>query len=101
MTCNNTLQPSTPTVESGEYALPTKLLERYGNGERLLTVEEVAEIFQISAAALARWRIDGNGPTFLKLGRSNSAPVRYRLSDIIEYVEQSVRHSTCDPGPGC
>ena len=82
------------------YSLPARLLERYGNGERLLVPEEVAVIFQISEDTLRRWRSAGDGPPHLKFGRGRTAPVRYRLDDILRFIEQAARNSTCDPGAG-
>jgi predicted DNA-binding transcriptional regulator AlpA len=89
------------TDEAGPCSLTTRLLARYGNGERLLTTEEVAEILQLAPESLGRWRSTGEGPRFVKFGRGRTAPIRYRLTDVLEYVERSVRRSTSDLGPEC
>jgi hypothetical protein len=75
------------------------LLERYGNGERLLLPDEVAEILQLAPESLGRWRSTGEGPHYIKFGRGRTAPIRYRLTDVLEYIERSVRRSTSDLGP--
>lgn len=88
-------------VEGGNpYGLPDRLLAKHGNGERLLLPEEVAEILQLAPESLGRWRRTGEGPAYVKFGRGRTAPIRYRLADLLEFVERSVRRSTSDQGPG-
>jgi excisionase family DNA binding protein len=60
--------------------------------ERLLTQKEVARQLGISGRTLERHRVTGTGPRWLRLGRL----VRYRISDLEEWVESSVRRSTSD-----
>ena len=60
--------------------------------ERLLTQKEVARQLGISGRTLERHRVTGTGPRWLRLGRL----VRYRISDLEEWVELSVRRSTSD-----
>jgi hypothetical protein len=43
---------------------------------------------------LAQWRISGDGPAFVKLGRA----VRYRRADIERWLEGQTRRSTSDHG---
>lgn len=56
---------------------------------RLLTPREVTEILGVSRATLARWRSDGKGPPFLKLGDEPNSPVRYRASDVRDFLDGS------------
>lgn len=100
MTRNSSRRCPTPSIDDSPYALTTRLLERYGNGERLLRAEEVAEILQLAPLSLGRWRQTGEGPRFVKFGRGRTAPIRYRLTDILEFIDRSVRSSTCDTGAG-
>ena len=58
--------------------------------DKLLTAEETAAELSVSKHTLARWRQIGGGPRFTKIG----ALVRYRLSDLIKYVEAHVRDKT-------
>lgn len=41
---------------------------------------------------LQRWRVEGKGPKFLKIGKS----VRYRMSDLNEFLDACVRNSTSE-----
>ena len=59
-------------------------------GERLLTVQEVAELLNCSVSALNKWRLAGRGPQFIKLERR----VRYRTADLAAYIAASTRQST-------
>ena len=53
----------------------------------LLTPEQVAEYLGIPVRRLYAWRLDGKGPKFVKVGHN----LRYRTSDIGDYVEQNLR----------
>ena len=61
----------------------------------LMTTEEAALYVRLSPRTLERYRVTGQGPKFLKVGRL----VFYRLRDLDEWLENTVRHSTSDPGP--
>jgi predicted DNA-binding transcriptional regulator AlpA len=61
---------------------------------QLLRESEAAELLSLKVATLRRWRWSGDGPGFVKLGSS----VRYRLSDIEDFIESGRRRSTSDPG---
>lgn len=50
-----------------------------------ITQKQLAERWAMSPKSLERWRCDGNGPRYLKLGTSRAARVIYRLADIEEY----------------
>jgi len=52
----------------------------------LLTVEQTADHLGLAVSTLNKWRCNGEGPIFVKLGRA----VRYKQSDIDAYIE---RHS--------
>ena len=64
--------------------------------ERLLTPEQAAKILRVKPRTLQAWRYRGGGPRFIKLGRRS---VRYRRSDLKQYILDSLRRSTSDPGP--
>ena len=40
----------------------------------LMTTDEVAEYFRVNASTVRRWRLDGVGPRFVKIGRVYSYP---------------------------
>ena len=48
----------------------------------LLTEQQAANFIAVSVAALRKWRVQGRGPVFLKLGTL----VRYRLEDINKWL---------------
>lgn len=52
--------------------------------ESLMTEHEVAEQLAIKVATLRKWRVTGNGPTFIKLGSA----VRYLPSDVELFLEE-------------
>jgi predicted site-specific integrase-resolvase len=59
-------------------------------GNNYLTQTQLAERWQVAESTLERWRSEGVGPIYMKiLGR-----VRYRLSDITDFEEESLRGST-------
>jgi excisionase family DNA binding protein len=61
--------------------------------ERLLTTSEAAEFLGVSKAFLERDRWAGARVQFIKVG---SRAVRYRLSDLEQYIERQIRHSTSE-----
>lgn len=56
--------------------------------ETLLTTAAAAERLAVKSSTLARWRRQGRGPRFLKLGRKT---LRYRLGDVDKWA---ARHLT-------
>lgn len=78
----------------------SKCRQRYsGEPEKLLTANEVAALLGVSIPTLTRWRQDGVGPRFLKLGATRKSAVRYRPVDVRAYVADCERRSTgANPG---
>ena len=63
--------------------------------DALLDVHEAAERTRLSTSTLAKLRLSGNGPTYIKLGRR----VGYRLQDIDAWIELNRVKSTSEyPG---
>lgn len=62
--------------------------------ETYLTPADLSERIGYSVATLARWRVEGHGPKFLKPGHGLRAHVRYRLSDVIAWEEASAIGNT-------
>ena len=60
--------------------------------DRLLTTAEVAERLRVSISFLAKARVTGVGPRFIKVGRS----CRYRVSDLESYERSRARTSTSE-----
>jgi excisionase family DNA binding protein len=53
----------------------------------LLTQQLLAEELQVSVRTLERWRQEGTGPAFIRVGRSP----RYRRSDVDAWLERQRR----------
>jgi len=51
---------------------------------------DASERLDVSVRTLQKWRLQGSGPRFVKLGRS----VRYDAGDIEQYIEAARRCST-------
>jgi excisionase family DNA binding protein len=60
----------------------------------LYTEKQVAELLTMSNRTLQDWRVKGGGPKFMKIGSS----VRYRKSDLLEWLKKRERRNTIDPG---
>lgn len=52
-----------------------------------------AKYLNLSPHTLDRWRWSGDGPKYVKFGRS----VRYRIQDLAAFVEESLRGNTSEP----
>lgn len=60
----------------------------------LLTEQQASAVLGLSVRTLQKWRLQGNGPRFVKLGHA----VRYDPKDLEGFVDRSRRRSTSDPG---
>jgi predicted site-specific integrase-resolvase len=60
------------------------------NDDPLMNEVDAARLLQVSLASVRRWRREGRGPVFRKLGRS----VRYRAADLADFVASARRVST-------
>lgn len=60
----------------------------------LLTPRQAAERLAIAGHTLARWRLEGGGPPYVKVGAS----VRYDAQDLDAFIESRKRRSTSDAG---
>ncbi|WP_062114028.1 helix-turn-helix transcriptional regulator [Aureimonas sp. AU40] len=58
--------------------------------EELLTTQEAAERLRLSVPTLARWRVQGSGPVYIKRG----ARVFYRPTDLDNFIQASARSQT-------
>jgi predicted DNA-binding transcriptional regulator AlpA len=68
---------------------------QYSASELLLTPDDTARLLRVSRQHLARLRVLGGGPPFVKLSHR---VVAYRRADIEAWVAGRVRRSTSDPG---
>ena len=53
--------------------------------ESLVTEDEAATLLRVSLTSVRRWRRDGRGPVYRKIGRS----VRYRREDLADFIATS------------
>jgi hypothetical protein len=61
---------------------------------RLYSPREAAEFLGVSVDTLARWRVLGSGPAFVKFSPAKQAIVRYRREDLERFVGAHVHTST-------
>lgn len=59
-----------------------------------LSTPQAAGYLQLKPNTLERWRSDGGGPVFVKVG----GRVFYRREDLDDFIESRRRKSTADPG---
>ncbi len=64
--------------------------------DRLLTPDAAGAVLGIARQTLARWRVEGKGPPFVKLG----GRVAYRAATLNAWLLQRERHSTSDDRGG-
>jgi predicted DNA-binding transcriptional regulator AlpA len=54
------------------------LAQQATDARRYLTEREFCELYQVPARTVVRWRKEGGGPAFVRLGPRH---IRYRLAD--------------------
>ncbi|MER9158895.1 helix-turn-helix domain-containing protein [Mesorhizobium sp. M0145] len=64
-------------------------------GEVLLTADDVAGVLRVSKATLARWRVLGTGPGYVK----KQGRILYRAETIEKFVTSKERIKTRDDDP--
>lgn len=63
-----------------------------GNTIALMTEAEAASLLRVSLTTIRRWRREGRGPAYRKLGGGRA--VRYRPDDIADFIAASRRMRT-------
>lgn len=56
---------------------------------------EVSDRIGVTPETLSNWRYRGFGPRYIRVG----GRIRYRISDIAEWLDACTRTSTSDAGP--
>ena len=56
----------------------------------LLEIEDVENLLHVSRSLLAKWRMHGSGPRFIKAGRR----ILYESGEVIAWLRQQSRSST-------
>lgn len=68
--------------------------------EKMLNEKEVAQLLGIAVATVRQWRYLGRGPKSIKLGLAGRAAVRYRESDITDWIKQNNPSGAADADNG-
>jgi len=66
----------------------------------LLLTPQAAPLLGIRAQTLRAWRVQGKGPSFVKLSFKKRGRIAYDVREIERWRQRNTRTSTCDPGPG-
>ena len=75
---------------SGDHQLKEYNMKK--ENESLLTQDEVSNMLDLAVPTLRKWRWEGKGPKFVKLG----GRILYRESDIWAYINENVKSSTSE-----
>ena len=62
----------------------------------MLTTAQYAELVQKSKDRIAKERISGDGPPFVKLGRGRTALIRYRRDAVVAWLAARERLNTSE-----
>lgn len=60
----------------------------------LLRPEDASLFLRVKQSTLAKWRVTGDGPTFVKVG----ARVFYEQEDLFDWIVRNKRTNTSDSG---
>ena len=63
---------------------------------KMWTEVEAAEYVGVSVETMRAWRCRGGGPSFAKIGKRL---VRYRRTDLDQFIERGMRRTTSSPQP--
>ncbi|MGA7609581.1 MAG: helix-turn-helix domain-containing protein [Xanthobacteraceae bacterium] len=72
--------------------MPEHLQRTVLTDEHLFTAREAADFLRLSLSWLAKARMRGDGPPYVKLGRS----VRYREGALVQWLKSRARLSTSE-----
>lgn len=61
-----------------------------------LTSNEAADLLRVSRRTLERWRLEGNGPRYIKLGLGKRSRVVYRETDLDTWISRLSFGSTSE-----
>ena len=71
-------------------SIPETSAERVDPEQRYMTAEQVTRELPVAKATLAKWRWNGTGPNYVKLG----ARVMYRRVDLDAWIASNVHSPT-------
>lgn len=93
---NKGIHPSTVINNGGDYSMHTDASlaeQRALQRQLLLTEEEAAAYLRVKPQTLRKWRLIGAELAFVRLRRGL---IRYRMSDLVDFVDRGIRHSTSE-----
>lgn len=64
------------------------------NLPELLDNEQTAELLGIKPNTLEIWRTKGRGPSFVKMGSTKQAPIRYQRVIVMRWIDEQSFAST-------
>ena len=84
-------------IDEAEQAKPPlgsvlKSARESNSAERLLTPKDAANLLRLSESWLAKARMRGDGPPYVKLGRT----IRYREGAVLQWLRSRQRLSTSE-----
>jgi len=62
---------------------------------KLLSSEQVAELFGITVQTLRVWRMKGNSPKYVRFGKLKSR-CGYREEDVLKWIEERLTNNTTE-----
>lgn len=62
----------------------------------LLTSPNAARLLGVKPQTLRKWRYQGRGPRFVRLGTGRQSPAAYRLADLEAWLEARSFQSTAE-----
>lgn len=63
------------------------MIEHVQQGDRLLTVKDLADYLGVPVATIYAWRYRGEGPPGFRVGRH----LRFRRADLEQWIERQLR----------
>jgi len=70
-----------------QQAFPWPMVEGIEPSETLLTTQEVATHLRLTSQTLTKWRKEGDGPPFIRLGERPRGRIVYRWSDVSAWLD--------------
>lgn len=70
-----------------------KISNKKSTTPTLLCEKEVAKLLGLSIKTLQKWRIQGEGPPFIRL---SPKAIRYQLDDVLAWLQANRRTSTSE-----
>ncbi len=59
------------------------------NSYEFLSPREASKLLGVSTHLLQKWRSLGVGISYIKLGQSKSSAIRYKKSDLLQYLDDN------------